>query len=136
MQVVFAAIFIAVATGIATILCFLPGVLIAFLTSYTLFFIVDQQLEAAEAIQASVKMVWHNFGHTLLFLILALICVALGVHRARRRPVCRGARGGDRAATSGAWRACRRAGPLARQRRARAGRTASAPAARSARPRG
>lgn len=78
MQVVFAAIFIALATGIATILCFLPGILIAFLTSYTLFFIVDQQLEAAEAIQASVKMVWHNFGHALLFLILAAICVVVG----------------------------------------------------------
>ena len=72
MQVVFAAIFIAVATGIATVLCFLPGVLIAFLTSFTLFFIVDQQLEAAEAIAASVKMVWHNFGHVLLFFILAV----------------------------------------------------------------
>ena len=78
MQVVFASIFIAVATGIATVLCFLPGILIAFLTSYTLFFIVDQQLEAAEAIAASVKMVWHNFGHVLLFFILAAICVAIG----------------------------------------------------------
>ncbi len=78
MQVVFAAIFIALATAIATVLCYLPGVLIAFFTSYTLFFIVDQQLEAAEAIQASVKMVWHNFGHALLFLILAAICVAIG----------------------------------------------------------
>ena len=81
MQVVFAAIFIAVATGIATVLCFLPGILIAFLTSYTLFFIVDQQLEAAEAIAASVKMVWHNFGHALLFFILAAICVVIGAHR-------------------------------------------------------
>ena len=78
MQVVFAAIFIAVATGIATVLCFLPGILIAFLTSFTLFFIVDQQLEAAEAIAASVKMVWHNFGHVLLFFILAAICVVIG----------------------------------------------------------
>ena len=78
MQVVFAAIFIAVATGIATILCFLPGVLIAFLTSFTLFFIVDQQLEAAEAIAASVKMVWHNFWAVLLFGILGFICLALG----------------------------------------------------------
>jgi len=25
-----------------------------------------------------VRMVWHNFGHTLLFLVLAVICVALG----------------------------------------------------------
>ena len=51
MQVILASIFIALATGIATVLCFLPGILIAFLTSYTLFFIVDQQLEAAEAIR-------------------------------------------------------------------------------------
>lgn len=78
LQVVLAAIFISVATGIATVLCFLPGILIAFLTSYTLFFIVDQQLEAAEAIAASVKMVWHNFGHTLMFFILAAVVVIIG----------------------------------------------------------
>jgi len=78
MQVVLAAIFISVATGIATVLCYLPGVLIAFLTSYTLFFIVDQQLEAAEAIAESVKMVWHNFGKALLFFILAAIVLIIG----------------------------------------------------------
>jgi hypothetical protein len=78
MQVVFAAIFIAVATGIATVLCFLPGILIAFFTSFTLFFIVDQQLEAAEAIQESVRMVWHNFWAVLLFGILAFICLVIG----------------------------------------------------------
>jgi uncharacterized membrane protein len=78
MQVVLAAIFIAVATGIATVLCFLPGILIAFLTSFTLFFIVDQQLEAAEAIAESVKMVWHNFWAVLLFGILAFICLVIG----------------------------------------------------------
>jgi uncharacterized membrane protein len=78
MQVVFAAIFIGLATGIATVLCYLPGVLIAFLTSYTLFFIVDQELEAAEAIQASVKLVWHNFGHALLYFILAAIVLVIG----------------------------------------------------------
>jgi hypothetical protein len=78
MQVVLASIFISVATGIATVLCYLPGVLIAFLTSYTLFFIVDQQLEAAEAIAESVKMVWHNFGKALLFFILAAIVLIIG----------------------------------------------------------
>jgi len=78
MHVILASIFISLATGIATVFCFLPGILIAFLTSYTLFFIVDQQLEAAEAIAESVKMVWHNFGKALLFLILAAICVAIG----------------------------------------------------------
>ena len=78
MQVVLASIFISVATGIATVLCYLPGLLIAFLTSYTLFFIVDQQLEAAEAIAESVKMVWHNFGKALLFFILAAIVLIIG----------------------------------------------------------
>ena len=78
LHVVIAAIFIAIATAIGTALCFLPGVLIAFLTSYTLFFIVDQQMEAAEAIQASVQLVWHNFGHTLLYFILASIVLAIG----------------------------------------------------------
>lgn len=78
MQVVYASIFIALATGIATVLCFLPGILIGFLTTYTLFFIVDQEMEAAEAIQASVKLVWHNFGHTLLYFILAAIVLIIG----------------------------------------------------------
>lgn len=78
LQVFFAAIFIALATAIATVLCFLPGVLIAFLTSYTLFFIVDQDLEAAEAIQASVRFVWHNFFHTLFYFILAAIVLVIG----------------------------------------------------------
>ena len=77
-HVILASIFISIATGIATVLCFLPGVLIAFLTSYTLFFIVDQQLEAAEAIAESVKMVWHNFGKALLYFILAVIVLAIG----------------------------------------------------------
>ena len=77
-HVLLASIFISIATGIATVLCFLPGVLIFFLTSYTLFFIVDQQLEAAEAIAESVKMVWHNFGKALLYFILAAIVLAIG----------------------------------------------------------
>jgi uncharacterized membrane protein len=82
MQVVYAAIIIAFVTGVATILCFLPGILISFFTSYTLFFIADaredRQLEAAEAIQASIKLVWHNFGHTLLYYVLAAIVLFVG----------------------------------------------------------
>jgi hypothetical protein len=82
LQVVYAAVIIAFVTGVATVLCFLPGILIAFFTSYTLLFIADEhedrQLEAAEAIQASVKLVWHKFGHTLLYFILAAIVLAIG----------------------------------------------------------
>ena len=121
------------ATGIATVLCFLPGILIAFLTSYTLFFIVDQQLEAAEAIQASVKMVWHNFGHALLFFILAAI-----VPGDRRHRCCvvgllvavpgRGVRCGLHLPTPAGSPVVR----LMRGRPAPAGSTSVAPASRSA----
>lgn len=78
MQVVYASLFIAVATFIGTVLCYLPGVLISFLTSYTLFFIVDQQMEAAEAIRASVSLVWHHFVQTLVYYLLAVIVLAIG----------------------------------------------------------
>jgi uncharacterized membrane protein len=82
LQVVYAAIIIAFVTGVATILCYLPGVLISFFTSFTLFFIADEhedrQLEAAEAIGASVKLVWHNFGHMLVFFILAAVVLVIG----------------------------------------------------------
>src|SRR5436190_23298063 len=76
LQVVLAAFLIAVATFIGTVMCLLPGILIAFLTPYTLFFIVDQKLEAAEAIQGSVLLVWHNFGRALLFAIFASVILA------------------------------------------------------------
>jgi uncharacterized membrane protein len=59
-------------------MCLLPGILIAVLTPYTLFFIVDQKLEAAEAIQGSVLLVWHNFGRALLFAIFASVILAIG----------------------------------------------------------
>ena len=78
LQVVLAAFLIAVATFIGTVMCLLPGILIAFLTPYTLFFIVDQKLEAAEAIQGSVLLVWHNFGKALLFAIFASVILAIG----------------------------------------------------------
>jgi len=78
LQVILAAFLIAVATFIGTVVCLLPGILIAFLTPYTLFFIVDQKLEAAEAIKGSVLMVWHNFGKALVFAILAIIVLIIG----------------------------------------------------------
>ncbi len=77
-QVAIAAIFIAVATFIGTVICLLPGILIAFLTPYTLFFIVDQKMEAAEAIKGSVQLVWNNIGHALLYDVLAAIVLIVG----------------------------------------------------------
>jgi uncharacterized membrane protein len=77
-QVVLAAVLVAVATAIGTILCYLPGVIFSFLAQYTMLFVVDKRLEAVEAIKASVQLVTKNFGHTLVYWILAAIVLFIG----------------------------------------------------------
>ena len=54
-QVAIAALIIAAATFVGTLLCYLPGLIVGFLTGYTLLFIVDKQMTAVDAIKASVS---------------------------------------------------------------------------------
>lgn len=70
-QVVIAALLIAIGTAIGTILCYIPGLIVGFLTFFTIMFVVDQQLSAVDAIKASYKLVTENLGSTLVFYILA-----------------------------------------------------------------
>ena len=84
---VIAAILIAIATGIGTVLCYLPGLIVGFLTSYTLLFIVDQQMEAIDAIKASNKLVTAEpRAGTLIYCILAGLILLVGACLLRRRP--------------------------------------------------
>jgi hypothetical protein len=77
-QVAIAAVLIAVATGIGTLLCYLPGLIVGFLAQFTLLFIVDKQMKAVDAIKASVKLVVDNLGNTILFYLLALVVTIVG----------------------------------------------------------
>jgi uncharacterized membrane protein len=77
-QVAIAAVLIAVATGIGTLLCYVPGLIVGFLTQFTLLFIVDRQMQAVDAIKASVKLVTDNLGNTILFYLLALVVALVG----------------------------------------------------------
>lgn len=77
-QVVIAAILIAVATAIGTILCYIPGLVVGFLTIFTILFVVDKQLSAVDAIKASFELVTKNFGNTFVFWILAAIALFVG----------------------------------------------------------
>jgi uncharacterized membrane protein len=77
-QVVIAALIIAAATFIGTILCYLPGLIVGFLAQFTLLFVVDKHLEAVDAIKASVRLVVDNLGNALLFYLLALVVLAVG----------------------------------------------------------
>jgi uncharacterized membrane protein len=77
-QVAIAALLIAAATFVGTLLCYIPGLIAGFLVQFTLLFIVDQQMKAVDAIRASVRLVVDNLGSTIVFYLLALVVTIIG----------------------------------------------------------
>jgi uncharacterized membrane protein len=77
-KVLVAALIVSVATAIGTLLCYVPGLIVGFLLSYTLFFVVDRNMEPIEAIKASYTFVTGNLGATLVYYILGILVVIAG----------------------------------------------------------
>jgi uncharacterized membrane protein len=77
-KVLIAALLVSLATAIGTLLCYLPGLVVGFLTSYTLFFVVDRNLAPVEAIKASISFVTGNLGPTILYYLLGVLVVIAG----------------------------------------------------------
>lgn len=78
-QVAIAAILIGVATAIGSFLCYIPGLIVGFLMMFTLLFIVDKQMQAMDAIKASIKLVVDNLGQTLVWALLAIAVYIVGL---------------------------------------------------------
>ncbi len=77
-KVIIAALIVSVATAIGTVLCYLPGLVVGFLLSYTIFFVVDRNMEPVEAIKASFSFVTANLGPTILYYLLGILVVIAG----------------------------------------------------------
>jgi uncharacterized membrane protein len=77
-QVVIASVLIATAVGVGTVLCVVPGLVVAFLTQFTLLFVVDRGLPALDAVQASVSLVTRHLGASLAFYLLGAAVTLLG----------------------------------------------------------
>ncbi|MGL4306805.1 MAG: hypothetical protein ACRCSF_11700 [Mycobacteriaceae bacterium] len=75
--VVVAAIVLNIATTIGFILLIIPGIIVAFLTHWTIQFVVDQNHDAITAIKSSVSIISDNVG-ALLPLALVLVLINLG----------------------------------------------------------
>ncbi|WP_182379128.1 hypothetical protein [Nocardioides sp. WS12] len=58
------------ATIVGTILCYLPGIIIGFFTSYSLYFVIDKRLAPVEAIKASIDLVKNNIGNALIWYLV------------------------------------------------------------------
>lgn len=76
-SIIVASLIIGVASGIGYALFILPGIVIAFLTSYTLFFVIDQNLSPIDAIKASFELTTKNLGTTVVWYVVGgLVAVA------------------------------------------------------------
>ncbi len=75
--VVVAALLIAVATGIGTLLCYIPGLVVGYLAQYTLFFVIDKNMGAVDAIRASVKFTIEHAGTLIVFAIVAGVLITV-----------------------------------------------------------
>ena len=64
---------------VGTLLCYLPGLVVGFLTSYSLYFVLDQELTPTQAIRASVDLVKDNLGPTLAWYVVGGFAAMLGL---------------------------------------------------------
>ncbi|MCJ0904462.1 hypothetical protein [Rhodococcus sp. ARC_M6] len=70
--IVLASVIISIASGIGLVLCIIPGLIVIFLTYYTLTFVIDQNQDAISGIKSSFALTSKNVG-PLLLLALTLI---------------------------------------------------------------
>jgi len=77
-QVAIAAVLISVGTAVGTILCYLPGLAFGFIASYTMYYVVDKQMPAMDALKASFSFTTSHLGETLLFFLLAGVVSVIG----------------------------------------------------------
>lgn len=76
--VLIASLIIGAATFVGTLLCYLPGLVVGFLTQYTLFFLLDKDLPPMEAIKASFEFVKANFANVLVWYVIAALVGGAG----------------------------------------------------------
>ena len=78
-KVLVAALLVAAITFVGTLLCYLPGIVAGFMLSYTMYFVVDRDLEPMAAVKASFELTKNNLGNTLVWYIVGGIVGFVGV---------------------------------------------------------
>jgi uncharacterized membrane protein len=76
--VILTALIIAVATAIGTVLCYIPGIIVAFLFNWAMFYVVDEGMAPMDAIKASVNFATSHLGDTIVFYLLGIVVLIVG----------------------------------------------------------
>ncbi len=71
-------ILVALAVGIGSFLCYIPGLIVWFFTFFFGWFIIDKKLGAVDAIKASIDLVMKNVGTMVGFFLASLLAVFVG----------------------------------------------------------
>lgn len=78
-EVIVASILTSIATFIGLALCVIPGLIISFLLSYTLYFLMDRDdMSVGDAIRASFEFTTKNLGNVVLWFLLSLVTAIVG----------------------------------------------------------
>ena len=77
-NVLVTAVIVSVATSIGSFLCYLPGLVVGFLTVFSMFFVVDKNMAPVEAIKASISLTTSRLGDTIVFYLLAIVTIIVG----------------------------------------------------------
>lgn len=77
-SVIVAALITGVAIAIGSFFCFLPGIVIAFYTQFTLWFVVERKMSPIDAIGASASLVNKNVGSLIGFYLASLVAFFVG----------------------------------------------------------
>lgn len=76
--VILAGLVIGLAYGVGLVLCIIPGLLVLFFTQFTVWFIVDKQMGAIDAIKASFGLVNKHVGTLIGFFLASLLAYLVG----------------------------------------------------------
>jgi len=77
-NVITTAAIVAGLTFVGTLLCYVPGVIVGFLTVFSMFFVVDKNMAPMDAIKASFEFTTSHLGETVVFYLLGIVCFIVG----------------------------------------------------------
>ena len=78
-EVVVASLITAILTFVGFVLCIIPGLLVLFFTSFTLYFLMDREdLGAVDAIRASVDFTRKHAGDVIVWFVLSFVTYVVG----------------------------------------------------------
>ena len=76
--VIIASLILGVVVSIGYVLCFVPGIIVAFLTMFTVVALLDRNLAPVDAIKASYEVTKSNVGPAVLTLLVTMAVTAVG----------------------------------------------------------